>query len=100
MTIFLAILIGFSLYFDFSNGKSAFVKKKRRVNFIISTFFWYSVSFSLLLLPILLPKLQIWQYNNVFAVIIYIYFAVHFFRGMIIYNCQEDPMNSSNFEKN
>jgi len=92
MIIYLLILIGFSLFFDFLNGKSAFGKKKRRINFVISNLVWYTVCLSLLLLPILFPKMWIWQYNDIFAGIIYIYFVFHFYRGLIIYNCQEKPV--------
>lgn len=107
MTIFLTILVLVTFVFDFGmNRKEAFTKKKRRLYFVVSNLVWYSVSGLLLYLSVSYPELQIWQmpYSLLVIIIIFPYFVIHTLKGMIIYNCQEDPMfskqmNNSNFEK-
>lgn len=95
MTIFLAILVSITFIFDFGmNRKEAFTKKKRRLYFVISNFVWYSVSVPLFLASILYSELQMWQwpYSLFIAISIFIYFTIHMVKGVLIYNCQEEPV--------
>lgn len=89
MPVYLGIITLFALIFDIMNGKESFGKKKRRVNFVVSNFVWYGVSIFFFFLYILSSMAVIWRYSFWIGFFIYIYFIIHFYRGMIIYNCVE-----------
>ncbi|MFA5749883.1 MAG: hypothetical protein WC895_01525 [Candidatus Shapirobacteria bacterium] len=94
MTIFLVVLVLISLFFDFGiNMRESFTKRKRRLYFVISVLVWYSImGFLIIESTILNPNLQIWYIPESLLIIfgVVIYFLIHFWRGLTIYNSEPE----------